>query len=70
MCSALLITKVSPTNLSQRKGVGVEPRAFTSNSSIKMFAVGANGGPHSCILDLLIILTLEMEVSVGEADLQ
>ena len=31
---------------------------------------GANVGPHSCTLDLLIILTLEEEVCVGEADLQ
>ena len=31
---------------------------------------GANGGPHSCTLDLFIILTLEEEVSVGEAELQ
>ena len=30
----------------------------------------ANQGPHSCTLDLLIILTLEEEVSVGEAELQ
>ena len=31
---------------------------------------GADGGPHSCTLDLFIILTLEEEVSVGEAELQ
>ena len=31
---------------------------------------GADGEPHSCALDLFIILTLEEEVSVGEAELQ
>ena len=30
---------------------------------------GANGGPHSCTLDLLVILTLEEKVCVGEAEL-
>ena len=31
---------------------------------------GANGGSHSCTLDLFIIHTLEEEVVVGEAELQ
>ena len=31
---------------------------------------GADGGSHSCTLDLSIILTLEEEVSVVEAELQ
>ena len=31
---------------------------------------GANGGPHGCTLDLFIILTLEEEVGVGEAEVQ
>ena len=31
---------------------------------------GADGVSHSCTLDLFIILTLEEEVSVGEAELQ
>ena len=31
---------------------------------------GANRGPHDCTLDLFIILTLEEEVGVGEAELQ
>ena len=31
---------------------------------------GADGGSHSCTLDLFIILTLEEEVGVGEAELQ
>ena len=40
----------------------MELRAFTSNSSHKDVCYeGANGGPHSCTLDLLI-LTLEKEV--------
>ena len=30
----------------------------------------ADGGSHSCTLDLFIILTLEEEVGVGEAELQ
>ena len=30
----------------------------------------ADGGSHSCTLYLFIILTLEEEVSVGEAELQ
>ena len=30
----------------------------------------ADGGSHSCNLDLFIILTLEEEVGVGEAELQ
>ena len=31
---------------------------------------GADGGSHSCTLDLFIILTLEEEVGVGQAELQ
>ena len=31
---------------------------------------GADGGSHSCTLDLFIILTLEEEVGVGKAELQ
>ena len=30
----------------------------------------ADGGSHSCTLDLFIILRLEEEVNVGEAELQ
>ena len=30
----------------------------------------ADGGSHSCTMDLFIILTLEEEVSVGETELQ
>ena len=48
----------------------MELRALTSNSSMKMFAMGADGGTHSCTLYLFIILTLEEEVGVGEAELQ
>ena len=65
----LLITKVSSTNLSQRDGVG----ACAKGINLKLFHEnfgyeGADGGPHSCTLDLFIILTLEEEVSVGEAE--
>ena len=31
---------------------------------------GADGGSHSCTLDLFIILTLEEEVGVGKTELQ
>ena len=44
----------------------MELRAFTHED---ICYEGANGGPHSCTLDLLIILTLEEEVSVGETEL-
>ena len=47
LCSALLMTKVSSTNLSQREGGwGKDWRAFTSNSSMKMLAMsGLMGDP-------------------------
>ena len=70
LCSALLMTKVSSTNLSQRGvGEGLEGLDF------KLFHedVGyerAVGGSHSCTLYLFIILTLEEEVGVGKAELQ
>ena len=49
----------------------MELRVFTSNSSIKMLAMSRlMGGPHSSTLDLFIILTVEEEVSVVEAELQ
>ena len=72
LCSALLMTNVSSKNLSQREGgLGKDWRALTSNSSMKMLAMrGADGGSHSCTLYLFIILTLEEEVGVGEAELQ
>ena len=45
--------------------------ACTSNSSIKMFAMrGLMGEPIAATLDLFIILTLEEEVGVGQAELQ
>ena len=31
---------------------------------------GADGGSHSCTLDLFIMFTLEEEVNVGETELQ
>ena len=40
LCSALLMTKVLSTNLSHSVGVGVELRAFTSNSSIRCWLWG------------------------------
>ena len=63
--------KVSSTNLCEREGGGDGTKGFY----LKLFNEdvcyeGANGGPHSCTLDLLIILTQEEEVCVGEAELQ
>ena len=47
LCSALLMTNVSSTNLSQREGgLGKDWRALTSNSSMKMLAMrGLMGDP-------------------------
>ena len=61
------MTKVSSTNLSQREGGGGGTKGFY----LKLFQedVGYEG-PQSCTLDLFIILTLEKEVNVGEAELQ
>ena len=65
------MTKVSSTNLSHRERVGSGAKGFY----LRLFHEdvgyeGAYGGPHSCTLDLFIILTLEEEISVGEAELQ
>ena len=65
------MTKVSSTNLSQREGVGEGGEGFY----FKLFHEdvsyeGANGGTHGCTLDLFIILPLEEEVGVGQAELQ
>ena len=61
------MTKVSSTNLSQREGMGDGTKGFYLILFHKDVCYeGANGGPHSCTLDLFIILTLEEEVSVGE----
>ena len=66
------MTKVSSTNLSHKNGgCGQELRVLTSNSSNKQ--VGnerTDGGPHNSTLNLFIILTLEEEVSIGEAEFQ
>ena len=47
LCSALMITNVSSTDLSQREGeLGKDWRALTSNSSMKMLAMrGLMGDP-------------------------
>ena len=71
LCSALLMTNVSSTNLSQRVG-GWER---TGGFDFKLFHEdvgyeGADGGSHSCTLYLFIILTLEEEVGVGKEELQ
>ena len=63
------MTKVPSTNLSHRVGGGAK------GLYLKLFHkdVGyerADGGSHSCTLDLFMILTLEEEVSVGETELQ
>ena len=69
LCSALLMTKVSSTNLSHWEGgwggaKGFYLKLFHENVGYK----GTDGGPHSCTLDLFLILTLEEEVSVGKAE--
>ena len=66
LCSALLMTKVSSTNLSHREGVGEGLEGF----DFKLFHEdvsyeGADGGSHSCTLYLFIILTLEEELGCG-----
>ena len=72
LCSALMMIKVSSTNLSHRVGGrGQELRAF----DFKIFHEqvnyeGTNGGTHRSTLDLFIKLTLEEEVCVFEAELQ
>ena len=70
LCSALLMTKVSSTNLSHREGgeglEGFDFKLFHEDVSYE----GADGGSHSCTLYLFIILTLEGEVGVGKAELQ
>ena len=66
------MTKVSSTNLSHREGgLGKDCRAWTSNSFHEDVGYErADGGSHSCTLDLFIILTLEEEVGVGKPELQ
>ena len=71
LCSALLMTKVSSTNLSHREGVvegleGFDFKLFHEDVGYE----GADGGSHSCTLYLFIILTLEEEVGMGKAELQ
>ena len=72
LCSALLMTNVLSTNLSQREGgLGKVWRTLTSNSSMKMLAMRwLMGDPIAAPCIVFIILTLEEEVSVGEAELQ
>ena len=60
-----------PQTLARGKGVGKGLEGF----DFKLFHEdvgyeGADGGSHSCTLNLFIILTLEEEVGVGEAELQ
>ena len=65
------MTKVSSTNLSQREGVGAGAKGLDFKLFLQDVGYeGADGGPHSCPLDLFIILNLEEEVSVGETELQ
>ena len=70
LCSALLMTKVSSTNLSQREGVGGTKGFYFKLFHEDVGYEGAEGASHSCTLDLFIILTLEEEVCLGEAELQ
>ena len=53
--------------LAKGKGDGGETEGFDFKLFHKNVCYeGANGGPHSCTMDLFIILTLEEEVGVGE----
>ena len=57
-----------------------EPKGWVGGGGTKGFYLklfhedvsyeGADGGSHSCTLDLFIILTLEEEVTVVKAELQ
>ena len=73
LCSALVMTKVSSTNLSHMEGgrVGTGTKGF----DLKLFHVqvgyeGTDGRTHSCTMDLFIKLTLEEEACVFKAELQ
>ena len=57
LCSALVMTKVSSTNLSHREGVGVGTKGF----DLKLFHEqvgyeGTDGGIHGSTMDLFISL--------------
>ena len=72
LCFALVMTKVSSTNLSHK---GRWVWAGIKGFYLKLFHEqvcydGANGGAHGSTLHLFLILTLEEEVSIGEAELQ
>ena len=65
------MSKMSSTNLSHRVGDGGGAKGLY----LKLFHkdVGyerADGGSHSCTLDMFKIHTLEGEVSVGKTELQ
>ena len=67
----LWMTKVSSTNPSHRQGVWGRAKSL----DLKLFHKqvddeGANGGTHGSPLNLFIILTLEEEVCVCEAEVQ
>ena len=68
----MLTTNVSSTNLSHREGglgeglEGFDFKLFHEDVGYE----GADGGSHSYSLCLLVILTLEEEVGLGETELQ
>ena len=71
LCSAFWMTRVSSTNLNQRLGVEGRLEGF----GFKLFHEqvcyeGADGGTQGCTINLFIVLTLEEEVGVFEAELQ
>ena len=62
-----VINKPEPKGRGIGKGIkGFDFKLFHENVCYE----GADGGSHSCTLYLFIILTLEEEVGVGEAELQ
>ena len=64
------MTKVSSKTLAIGRGWGRAKGFYLKLFHEDVGYEGADGGPHSCTLDLFIILTLEEEVSIGEAELQ
>ena len=71
LCSALVMTKVSSTNLSHSLGVWEGAKDLDSKLIHKQVGKEVTeGGPHGCTVYLFIILTLEEEVGVFKTELQ
>ena len=71
LCSALMMTKVSSTNLSHSKGVcegakGLDFKLFHK----QVGSEGTDGEAHGCTMYWFIVLTSEEELDVLKAELQ